>query len=309
MSPCFIGAERAGPGDGRTVTIPTDHEFWRFVDIVDTLDTSRFEAAYREDGSGGQPYDPRLILVAILWCYRLGHRSPTVIANDCRDLVCLAAWFGDRKPSRSTIRGFLLRHQRAIGDLLSQCLARGRDEGTLETSLTATDGTPFEAPSSLSRCVPLWRLRLLISETAQDLDRVRHPTDPPTDDRDLPNLVELVCGQRYELERRLVRRLARLTRAEAVAADRASRERGCDPDRERQDLQEALEHKERRLVELTAQQQEKYDHSQRRLARGERLTKRAVRPEDLKCLRDRRRAIEDLKKSSLSGPSPVISHV
>jgi hypothetical protein len=204
----------------------------------------------------------------------------------------------------------VLRHRVAIDGLLGEVLACCDRVGLLETSLTVTDGTPWSAPTALSGAIPLWRLRLRIDEVTQRLREARMEGQRPGQD---PNaavaaMVEQAGGVGYARERRLVAQLERLQLAESIATARAAGEAcNTDPDEQRQRMRDTIADKQRRLDELVAAQQAKYDHSMRRRAAGERLTKTAYKPEDLQCLRKRREVIEDLKKSSLPGRRLVVS--
>src|SRR4051812_2399056 len=89
-----------------------DPVVFELAELVGRLDVSGFEAGYRVDGVGGVPYDPRLMLVTVIWCYRQGVRSPDAIARACREQVSLrVVWQRDRVPSAAAVRRFISRHR------------------------------------------------------------------------------------------------------------------------------------------------------------------------------------------------------
>ncbi|MER7007935.1 transposase [Dactylosporangium sp. NPDC000555] len=205
--------------------VAEDDPFWRVVDLVDQLDLGMFEGAYRADGSGGRPYDPRLLLIVVLHCYRLGIRSPVGIARAVRERVDVRALFGTRLPSASTVRRFVTRHRRAVSDLFVQVLARCGDEGLVDAAVTATDGTPVRAAAALTANRGAARLTLRIAQTRQRLDALtRHrqaAAEALDHDTDLDDYIEVVCRSIPDRIAVLQRQLTRLRRAEAIAHTRA----------------------------------------------------------------------------------------
>jgi len=200
-----------------------DPGIFALVDLVERLDVSGIEADYRCDGVGGVPYDPRLMLVTVCWCYRQGLRSPQAMARACREQVSLrVVWQRDRTPSAAALRRFIGRHhdgwQRVSVSLLTVC----DQAGLVDVSLTATDSTPMTAPAALSKTIPAARITVLIDHAEQDLAAVRARLSALADDGDLTGFVEQGCGPLRRGEQLLLVRLHRLRAAEARARELAS---------------------------------------------------------------------------------------
>jgi len=207
---------------------PDEESFGDVIDTVDALDLSAFDEAYRADGSGGQPYDPRLMVVAILWCIRQGWRSPSEMARMCRRTVVLRDWFGGRVPGLSTFRRFLLVHARAWRRLFPDVLGLCDQVGLLDPSITATDGTVMGSPGSLRGLVPLWRIRSEIDDIETELEELARANaelaetlaDP--DDLVVERFVDVACDQARREETRLRRRLGALVVADRVGSELAA---------------------------------------------------------------------------------------
>lgn len=197
------------------------------VALVERLDVSGFEADFRADGVGGLPYDPRLMLVTVLWCYSQQIRSPQAIAQACREQVSLRlVWQRDQVPTASTVRRFIGAHcggwQQVSVSLLAVC---GR-AGLIDVSLTATDSTPVGVPAAISRTVSAARISVRIDEVEQELARLRQQLSAAADDPDPTGFVEAGCGRLIRAEQMLLVRLDRLRKAAAVAEARTAERHG-----------------------------------------------------------------------------------
>jgi hypothetical protein len=74
----FIDVDTSPATAGLVSLLAADDPFWVILDLVDGLELGRFEAVYRSDGSGGRPYDPRLLLITVLHCYTRACRGVCV---------------------------------------------------------------------------------------------------------------------------------------------------------------------------------------------------------------------------------------
>ncbi|WP_432827912.1 transposase [Dactylosporangium sp. CA-092794] len=241
MTTQFVGADGPLRGGGLAGLLADDDPMWLVADVVDGLDLSGFEAAYRADGSGGRPYDPRLLLTAVLHCYRLGIRAPERISAAIRDRIDLRLLFGGRVPAGRTVRRFVVRHTAAVQTLFVQVLAACGRAGLVDVAVTATDGSPMRAAAALSANRSRARIGLALAQARQRLDELTEASaaaagalDPGGPDpgrawqpragdidTDLGEYIETVCRRIPAEAARLGRRITRLHRAETVAQTRA----------------------------------------------------------------------------------------
>ncbi|MCA1836683.1 MAG: transposase [Actinobacteria bacterium] len=264
----FLGPEGPLPVE-MELTAAADPVLWRLLDVVDACDLSEFEGGYRANGSGGRPYDPRLLLVSMIWCYRHQIRSPTAIADTCQTHIALRVlWGRSRTPSRSTIERFLSRHRAGWERVNIEVLRICDQAGLLDVSTTATDSTPVAAPASLTVNHSRAQIRLLISETEHALNEIieqvtAHGAAARTGD--ISGFIDDGCGALLQQEQSLLRRLARLRTAE-TAADRREQDRSRSPPG--QHLPARIEHHRHDLHTMTTRQQQACDIYQAKVAAG-----------------------------------------
>src|SRR6266542_2834841 len=91
-------------------SLPADHLVWDMLGLVDELDLSAFEAAYRADGRGRPPYDPKMMLTLILYCQAKGVVTSQPIAAACVNDLGAMVICGGLRPDRSAIAAFIKRH-------------------------------------------------------------------------------------------------------------------------------------------------------------------------------------------------------
>lgn len=147
--------------------LPTDHRVWDWLALVDELDLSAFETAYRADGRGRPPFHPRVLLALILYCRSKGFMSSRQVAAACYDDLGARAITGNRYPNKSTIDRFLDRHAAAINALLPQTLRIGHAEGLVDLSVVAGDGTKLVANAAMGATVTEAELLAQIEDLQQ----------------------------------------------------------------------------------------------------------------------------------------------
>lgn len=296
MSAVYVGADLDAGSRLLAELIGKDDPFWDLVDLVDRTDLSAFERGYRADGQGGRPYDPRLMVVAVLWCVGNGDRSPSRMAWCARNTVVLRAWFGRSAPGLSTFRRFMINHARAWREFFRAVLAECDRVGLVDPSVTATDGTVLGSPGSLEGQVPLSLLRHRVRVAAEELEALSadnaRRVEALGSDAGVDEFVEAVCDVSRLAEARARTRLGRLVAAERVRLDRAEREGGFDAERTR--LEEWLGRQEETLAKMVADQEAKVA----RHARGEnRRGSAPVAPEDHCHVRGQLERVERTKKN------------
>lgn len=249
----FRGRQRAVPEEIRGWADPA---VWKLLDLVEKIDLSGFERDYRADGSGGQPYDPRLMLLSVWWCYQRGIRGPEDIARACREEVTLRmVWERDRTPSAATFRRFIGGHPDGWRLVQAASVACCAEAGLVNLAVTATDSTPLPSPAALLSVRSAAWLTVLIERTRRELDEVRQRAAEASE----RGLVDECCQKLRRTEARLNNRLGRLTTAEKLARARDREAEGERPrpenvwaqrvDRHRRELAEMVR-KQRKAVEV-----------------------------------------------------------
>lgn len=193
-----------------------DPAVFRWVELAGRVDVSGFEQDWRADGVGGVPYDPRLMLVTVWWCYRRQIRSPQQMAAQCRESVSLRmVWQRDRVPSAAALRRFVGGHHEGWRRVAVSLLAVCDQAELVDLSVTATDSTPMAAPAALAKTSTAPRITVLIDRLEQELALVRD-TIARLAAADPAEFVES-CDRLYRAEQFLLVRLGRARAAETAA--------------------------------------------------------------------------------------------
>jgi hypothetical protein len=238
------------------------------VALVERLDVTGFEADFRGDGVGGLPYDPRLMLVTVLWCYSQQIRSPQAIARACREQVSLRmVWQRDHVPTASTLRRFIGGHRDGWQQVSVSLLAICGRAGLIDVSLTATDSTPLAVPAAISKTLSAARITVRIEQAEQELARLRQHLTAAADDADLTGFIEAGCGPLIRREQLLLVRLDRLREAEARARAHTA-QRHDDPGDSVRIWQNRVDKHTTDLTAMTERQNQKVADYQAKVAAG-----------------------------------------
>jgi transposase len=150
--------------------LPEDHLAWLVIDAVGVMDLAAFYAAYREDGHGHAAYQPSMMVALLLYCWARGVRSARRIERGCLDDVACRVIAAHQRPDHSTIARFVVRHERALGELFGEVLALCADAGLATVGVIAIDGTKVAANANRDRTMDYTQLARAIVEEQIDTD-------------------------------------------------------------------------------------------------------------------------------------------
>jgi transposase len=150
--------------------LPEDHLAWFVIDAVGVMDLAAFYAAYREDGHGRAAYQPSMMVALLLYCWARGVRSARRIERGCLDDVACRVIAAHQRPDHSTIARFVVRHERALGELFGEVLALCADAGLATVGVIAIDGTKVAANANRDRTMDYTQLARAIVEEQIDTD-------------------------------------------------------------------------------------------------------------------------------------------
>ena len=129
--------------------LPDDHLVWFIADVVEQLDLSAFEQAYRADGRGRAAYHPATMVAVLLYAYCTGLRSSRMIERRCVEDIPFRVLAGGLCPDHVTIARFRARHDKALAGLFVQSLRLCAEAGLVRLGVVALDGTKMGANASL----------------------------------------------------------------------------------------------------------------------------------------------------------------
>ena len=130
--------------------LPAKHLSWFIVETVETLDLSKFYAAYRSDGWGRAAFEPKMMTGLILYSYCLGEQSSREIEKACEVDVAFRVVAGNGRPDHTTICRFRSEHEEALKGLFLEVLRLCREGGLVKAGAIALDGTKMKANAALS---------------------------------------------------------------------------------------------------------------------------------------------------------------
>lgn len=159
--------------------LPEDHLARFVVEVVDQLDLSELQVAYRLGGRGRQAYDPAMLTALLLYGYATGVRSSRRLERACHDDVACRFIAGNLQPDHATIARFRAAHQEALSGLFVQVLALAVQAGLVDPALVAVDSTKLASGASLAANIGADRL----AELAREVFEEAAATDAAEDDR------------------------------------------------------------------------------------------------------------------------------
>jgi transposase len=182
--------------------LPADHLARRIAAAVDRLDLTPLYRAYA--GSGSPPYDPALLLAAVLFETERGQHSPAVWHRDACESGPLRWLLRGLRPARSCWYAFRERLAPLLGALNAQPLHQAVAQGLTPATRASADGTTVAANASRHRLLNEarleQRLEQLAAACAADAAGSATPASPPP----RPAWMAKRPGGRTRQQRRLV---------------------------------------------------------------------------------------------------------
>src|SRR5688572_571727 len=126
--------------------LPQRHLARFVVEVVDRLDLSALEKAYR--GSGSASYHPAMLLSLLIYGYATKVFSSRALERASYDSVAVRFIAGNEHPDHDTIAGFRKRFLGQIEPLFVEVLKLARAMGMLRLGTVALDGTKVHANAS-----------------------------------------------------------------------------------------------------------------------------------------------------------------
>jgi transposase len=130
--------------------LPPGHLVWFVVALVESLDLSELEAAYRLGGVGRAAHDPAMMLALRIYASSQGVESSRRIERACQEDVAYRVICAGQLPDHATIARFRKRHEAAIKSLFCQVLRVCAEAGLVRLGVVAVDGTKMQANASLA---------------------------------------------------------------------------------------------------------------------------------------------------------------
>ena len=129
--------------------LPANHLVFFLLDLAAELDLEAIHAFYRQkDPRGEKAYEPRMMVVLLLYAYCVGLPSSRKIEKACWEDAAFRVLTGNQQPDHSRISDFRRRHLNALAGLFVQVLKVCQKAGLVSLGQVALDGTKIRANAS-----------------------------------------------------------------------------------------------------------------------------------------------------------------
>ena len=129
--------------------LPENHLVFFLLDVAAELDLEEIHAVYRQnDPRGEKAYEPRMMVVLLLYAYCVGLPSSRKIEKACWEDAAFRVLTGNQQPDHSRVSDFRRRHLDALAGLFIQVLRLCQKAGLVSLGTVALDGTKVKANAS-----------------------------------------------------------------------------------------------------------------------------------------------------------------
>jgi len=187
--------------------LPQRHLARFVVEVVDRLDLSELEKAYR--GSGSASYHPAMLLSLLIYGYATKVFSSRALERASYDSVAFRFIAGNEHPDHDTIAAFRKRFLAHIERLFVEVLKLARAMGMLKLGTVALDGTKVHANASRHSALSYGHAKKIEKRLKKEVKQLLRLAEQ-ADAADIPDGMSIP----EELERRELR-LAAIAQAQA----------------------------------------------------------------------------------------------
>jgi len=129
--------------------LPENHLVFFLLDLPAELDLEAIHAVYRQkDPRGEKAYEPRMMVVLLLYAYCVGLPSSRRIEKACWEDAAFRVLTGNQQSDHSRISDFRRRHLDALAGVFLQVLRLCQKAGLVSLAQVALDGTKVKANAS-----------------------------------------------------------------------------------------------------------------------------------------------------------------
>lgn len=193
--------------------LPQRHLARFVVEVIDGLDLSELEKAYR--GSGSASYHPAMLLSLLIYGYATQVFSSRALERATYDSVAARFIAGNEHPDHDTIAAFRKRFLGQIEALFVEVLKLARAMGMLKLGTVALDGTKVHANASRHSALSYGHAKKIEKQLKREVKQLLRLAEQ-ADAADIPDGMSIP----EELERR-EQRLAAIADAKAKIEARA----------------------------------------------------------------------------------------
>ena len=215
-----------------------DHHVYFLLDLVDELDLSEILLpAQAKDPRGEKGFDPRMMMLLLLYAYCVGIVSSRKIERACYEDLAFRVLTGNQQPDHSRISEFRRRNLDALKELFVQILRLCQKAGMVSLGHVALDGTKVQANASKRKAMSHERMLRAEKELEKEINALMRRAEILDAQEDKRYGKGKLGSELPDELRRRQDRLARIRQArkemEAETAAAAARQRQQDAEEAR----------------------------------------------------------------------------
>jgi transposase len=150
--------------------LPVNHLVFFLLDLIDQLDLDPILRIYRQkDARGEKAYDPRMMVVLLLYGYCVGLPSSRKIEKACSEDLAFRVLSGNQQPDHTRISEFRRKHLQILEGLFVQVLQLCQKAGLVKLGHVALDGTKVEANASKHKAMSHERMEKSEAQLRQEM--------------------------------------------------------------------------------------------------------------------------------------------
>ena len=288
--------------------LPEHHLVFFLLDLASELDLSAIYAVYEaRDPRGVKAYEPRMMVVLLLYAYCVGIPSSRKIERACWEDAAFRVLTGNQQPDHSRISDFRLVHLDALAGLFVQVLRLCQKAGLVSLGNVALDGTKVKANASKHKAMSHERMLKTEAQLEAEIAALLRKAE----------LIDAQEDARYgkgkrgdELPKELQLRQDRLDALRKARAELEA-EAAADHARCREQQARAAEEQATEAAAAAAEDNDKSDAesevSAQALAKEAQQAERRAKAARGRAELARRLAIEKAQAAGLSTPDPLSS--
>ena len=288
--------------------LPEHHLVFFLLDLASELDLSAIYAVYEaRDPRGVKAYEPRMMVVLLLYAYCVGIPSSRRIERACWEDAAFRVLTGNQQPDHSRISDFRLVHLDALAGLFVQVLRLCQKAGLVSLGNVALDGTKVKANASKHKAMSHERMLKTEAQLEAEIAALLRKAE----------LIDAQEDARYgkgrrgdELPQELKLRQDRLDALRKARAELEA-EAAADHARCREQQARAAEEQATEAAAAAAEDNDKSDAesevSAQALAKEAQQAERRAKAARGRAELARRLAIEKAQAAGLSTPDPLSS--
>jgi transposase len=183
---------------------------------MNQFDLEKIEEAIQEkDPRGERPYDPRMMVALLVYCYCMGVYSSRRIEMATYEDVATRVVTGDTHPHFTTINEFRRVHRETLGLLFYGVLEMCRRAGMVKMGHVAIDGTKVKANASKHKAMSYKRME---EKERELLEQVRELLERADEVDEREDALYGKGNREWELPEELLNRETRLKRIREIKA-------------------------------------------------------------------------------------------